>query len=322
VRLRSRGFLSALPWFGCLGLWLSFGLGFGFGFIGPGAVAGPSGFAGPGASGGLGGIAGSGALRASSADVRSTGRVSSAKGVFEAGYSETYASNWSGYAQHTDDKGRFTALEDDWVVPAVTPAATGTEYAAQWIGIGGYSDNTLVQAGILETAHNGKTSYEAWTEILPAPAVAIAGLTVSKGNEIKTVVEEDSTNRWNMSVYDLTTGKSGGRTVDYESSGESAEAILERPEVGSGLATLAKTTPVVFKPGYYSIAVVGHPSWKPLVSVAPASVADLTEIFMTTGTGTGIGGGKKVIATPSAPSSAGNGFSVADGTKSPSPPAD
>jgi hypothetical protein len=317
VRLRSRGFRSALPWFGCLclGLALLIGFGFGFGFAGAG---GPSGSGGPG---GIGGPSGLGGVRTSSAGFYSTGRVSSAPAELEAGYSETYAANWSGYAQHTDDEGRFTALEDDWVVPTVTPAASGTQYSAQWVGIGGYSDKTLVQAGILETTHNGKTSYEAWTEILPAPAVAISGLTISKGNEIKTVVEERSTNVWNMSVYDLATGKSGGRNVDYKSSGESAEVILERPEVGSALATLAETSPVIFEPGSYSIASAGHPSWRPLVSVVPASVADLTEIFMTNGTGTGIGGGKKVIASPSAPSSAGNGFSVADGTKSPSPPA-
>jgi Peptidase A4 family len=318
VRLRSRGFRSALPWFSCLGLCLGLALWIGLGIGGAGEVSesgGLSGLGGPGASGAPG------ALRASSAGVPSNRRISSATAVLEAGYSETYASNWSGYAQHTDDGGRFTALEDDWVVPAVTPAASGTQYAAQWIGIGGYSDKTLVQAGILETAHDGKTSYEAWTEILPAPAVAVGGLTVNKGNQIKTVVEEVSTNRWNMSVYDLTTGKSGGRTVDYKSSGESAEAILERPEVGSSLASLAETSPVIFEPGYYSVAAAGHASWRPLVSVAPASTADLSEIFMTTGTGTGIGDGKKVIASPSAPSSAGNAFSVADGTKSPSSPA-
>jgi hypothetical protein len=132
-------------------------------------------------------------------------------------------------------------------------------------------------------------------------------------------LEEVSANIWKMTVYDLTTGKSGGRTVDYKASGESAEAILERPEVGSGLATLATSSTVTFDPGSYSTASAGHLSWKPLASAVSASVADLTEIFMTDGTNKN--GTKNVIASPSAPNSAGNGFSIADGSKSPPPPA-
>jgi len=219
--------------------------------------------------------------------------------------------NWSGYAQSTKTDGTFTAVKDYWTVPTVTTKA-GDQYSSDWVGIDGFSNQTLVQDGTEADNINGTVKYDAWTEILPASEVVIPGLVISPGNSMEGLVEETKPGTWKMTVFDLTTGKSGGRTVKYSSPGLSVEVIHERPEVGGGLANLATTTNVTFDPGSLSTAPPGTPTWKPLLKVVTG--ATLNEIFMLNNPGTAI------IASPSAPDSDSDGFTVADGATSPPPP--
>ena len=219
--------------------------------------------------------------------------------------------NWSGYAQSTKTDGVFTAVKDYWTVPTVTTKA-GDQYSSDWVGIGGFSDNSLVQDGTEADNIGGTAKYDAWTEILPASEVVIPGLVIKPGDSMEGLVQETKAGTWKMTVFDLTTGKSGGRTVPYSSSGLSVEAIHERPELNTGLSNLATTTNVTFDPGSLSTAPPGTPTWKPLLKVVTG--ATLNEIFMLNNPGTAI------IASPSAPDSDSDGFTVADGATSPPPP--
>jgi hypothetical protein len=222
------------------------------------------------------------------------------------------STNWSGYVQSAKTHGTFTAAEDFWTVPKVTTKA-GSQYSADWVGIGGFNDSSLVQDGTEADNVNGTAFYRAWTEILPAPEVVISGLTIHPGDKMEGLVEEIKAGTWAMTVKDLTTGSSGGRTVSYSSSGLSVEAIHERPKVNGIFAALATTTNVTFDPGSFSTAAPGSPSFKPLLK--PATGATLKELFMVNNAGT------KIIAAPSAADSDGDGFAVADGSTSPPPPA-
>jgi peptidase A4-like protein len=222
------------------------------------------------------------------------------------------SSNWGGYAQSATAKSKFKAVKDFWKVPTVNTSASGNQFSADWVGIGGFSDQTLVQDGTEADHVNGHAQYDAWTEIIPAPEVVIKGLAIHPGDRMEGIVQETKPGTWKMTVMDLTTGKSGGRTVQYNSSGKSVEAIHERPEVNGSLANLAKTNNVSFVPGSFSTAAPGTLSWKPLLKAATG--ATVNEIFMVNN------GGTAVIASPSAPSSKGDGFTMADGSKSPAPP--
>lgn len=222
------------------------------------------------------------------------------------------SSNWGGYAQSTSAKSKFKAVRAFWKVPTVNTSASGSQFAADWVGIGGFNDQTLVQDGTEADNINGHAQYAAWTEIIPAPEVRISGLTIHPGDRMEGIVQETKSGTWKMTVKDLTTGKSGGRTVKYNSSGQSVEAIHERPEVNGSLASLAKTNNVTFDPGSFSTAAPGTLSWKPLLRAATG--ATVNEIFMVNNAGTAI------IASPSAPDSDGDGFTMADGAKSPPPP--
>jgi Peptidase A4 family len=223
------------------------------------------------------------------------------------------SANWSGYAQNNGTKtGPFTGAEATFVVPTVAEPHTGNQYSADWVGIGGYNEDTLVQDGVEADNANGTPVYQAWTEILPAASVPLK-LTIHPGDKIKATVRETAVNSWTMSVADLTQGTQASRTVGYDSHGASAEMILERPEVGSGLTSLAKTTKVVFNPGGVTTTAPGSTAvYTPFL--IPISGQNLFEIEMTNNSGS------TVIATPSAPSSNGKGMAVADGSVAPNPP--
>jgi len=75
--------------------------------------------------------------------------------------------NWSGYV---DTGAQFTGVSGSWVVPAVQDSAP-TQASATWIGIDGFSDDTLIQTGTEQITSGGATSYDAWYELLPADPV-------------------------------------------------------------------------------------------------------------------------------------------------------
>ncbi len=221
------------------------------------------------------------------------------------------STNWSGYAQAPTSAGPYKAVMSTWKVAAVTEPKSGNQYSSDWVGIDGFNNSTLVQCGTESDNIGGKAVYDAWTEILPASEVVISGLAIHAGDRIQALVEETSANTWKMQVKDLTTGKSGGRTVSYTTPGNSVEVIHERPEINGSLASLAKTGRVTQDPGFYGTTINKAPA-VPLMNAATG--ATVYQIFMLNNAGT------TVIASPSVPDSDNDGFTVADSATSPPPP--
>ena len=231
--------------------------------------------------------------------------------------------NWSGYAQR-GKKGTFMGVEASWTVPTVSTSPPGSQYSSDWVGVGGFSDRTLVQAGTLGDNVGGTAEYQAWTEILPAAEVPLS-MVVNPGDSITTVVQETSPDVWLMQVADNSTSVTQSRTVSYKSSGRSVEAIHEATTVCSPrctVGTLATTTNATFDPGFYTSAL--QPTFQPILTPAITKervtkkgtilkFATMFELVMTDKTGA-------TIATPSAPDSDSDGFTVADGSAMPGPP--
>ena len=238
------------------------------------------------------------------------------------------STNWAGYVQSSTTNHTFTAVSDTFDVPTADPgAAVGTQYVADWVGIGGFAgrDRTLVQTGIqteLTTKSKGgptTVSYDAWTETLPQPEKPLA-LTLNPGDEVTASVQQKAKNTWIMTVDDVTTGQVGTKTVKYHSKGLSAEAIHERPCLRgpcaySDLATLAQTSDVTFDPGSFSESAPGtDPVDVPLLDSIESGLT-LTEVEMTDDDNP-----PDTIAIASAPSATDDGFTVADGSSPPPPP--
>jgi hypothetical protein len=228
--------------------------------------------------------------------------------------------NWSGYAQVATRRHTFTSVTDTIVVPTVTSSMAGTQEAADWIGIGGYGSPTLVQAGVqtvASTANNQTTvTYDAWTEVLPQNENPLP-LIISAGDTVTVMVQETATNTWLLLVRDGS--QVASRTVRYRSRGLSVEAIHERPCVqapcddAGHLADLAQTSDVTFGPGTFSESAPGLvPVSEPLLGTA--ANATLRYLPMVADDGS------TVIAIPSAPDSAQDSFTVADGSTTPPAP--
>ncbi|HLM95461.1 MAG TPA: G1 family glutamic endopeptidase [Acidimicrobiales bacterium] len=233
--------------------------------------------------------------------------------------------NWSGYVQATGRGSRvYTGVTTTFVVTTVNTSVPGDQYSADWVGIGGFDTNKLVQAGVEEDNVGGRALYQAWTEILPQSESPLS-LAVSPGDTIHVTVRETANARnrhkqWVMTVADATTGRSAGLTVKYNISGSSAEAIHERPCIGSPcsdhLATLATTSAATFDPAYFTTSAPNAAAvYQPLLR--PTTGATLYDIAMFPSNATAT---TPAIATPSNANGHADGFTVADGSAVPGPP--
>ncbi|HZD65894.1 MAG TPA: G1 family glutamic endopeptidase, partial [Acidimicrobiales bacterium] len=166
------------------------------------------------------------------------------------------STNWSGYDKGALDTGStFQSISGHWTVPTVSQHTPGqAESSATWIGIGGgcvnmtqgcsVTDPTLIQAGTEQDVNaQGKPSYSAWWEILPAPSISTS-MPVHPGDHMSATIKGPGV--WTITVKDLTDGQSFTQTVPYASTMDSAEWIQEAPtEIGSGgvaQATLPNST--------------------------------------------------------------------------------
>ena len=74
--------------------------------------------------------------------------------------------NWAGYAV-SESSPTVTSVLGSWIVQPAQPNVNAT-YSSQWIGIGGFSDSSLIQTGTESDYYNGSAHYDAWYELLPA----------------------------------------------------------------------------------------------------------------------------------------------------------
>jgi hypothetical protein len=213
--------------------------------------------------------------------------------------------NWFGYDQGTLEQGGklFTSISGNWTVPTATQHTAGqAEDSADWIGIGGgcvdsgctASDSTLIQTGTeQDVSATGGASYDAWYELVPAPEFEISSMTIEPGDQMHASISEPvaDSDVWDITIEDLTRDESYSTSVPYSSTEDTAEWIEETPlEIGTdaGFAALPNLT----DPAFTDAETNG-------------SSADLTtseEIQLVDSSGA-------VIGTPSAPNSAGDGFS-------------
>jgi hypothetical protein len=146
------------------------------------------------------------------------------------------STNWSG---QISSGSTFTGVSADWVVPTVQP----TPYSgasATWIGIDGglASPNSIIQTGTAQATSGGVTSYFAWYELFPEPAVTFGA--VSPGDQMAASITHDSGSTWILSISDVTSGNSASGPLAYTGPGDSAEWIEELPTVeGAAQPTLA-----------------------------------------------------------------------------------
>jgi hypothetical protein len=216
------------------------------------------------------------------------------------------SSNWFGYNQGSIEQGSklFNSITGNWTVPRATQhTRKQDEYSSDWIGIGGgcvdasclVTDSTLIQTGTeQDVAANGKASYSAWWELIPAPSLTITSIMVRPGDRMHASIAEvvPDSNVWTIAIKDLTNGQSYTTTVPYSSTHATAEWIEETPLIlgtNAGFAALPKLTSPAF-----DLATTNG---------APASLQASEEMQLVDSNG-------KVIGAPSAPDRDADGFNA------------
>lgn len=208
-----------------------------------------------------------------------------------------HSSNWSGIAVTGQV---YTQAAGSWTVPTVI-GTPGNRYASDWVGIGGYSSGDLIHAGTSEQYTGGHASYNAWTEILPAPEVVIQGFHVRPGDVMTVDITKGSGNAWTIVVTDATESEVFTKHLTYSSGESSAEWIHEAP--GGSIVDIASTTNTDFYRGTVNgSTVIGGAGAQHRIQLVGAAPGDTK-------------------ATPSKLNSDKDGFAVADGSTAPKPPA-
>jgi hypothetical protein len=165
-----------------------------------------------------------------------------------------YSQNWAGIVD-SGSIGGFSAssiftLWGEFNEPIAQQAfgtCSGTVYSAIWIGIDGYGSTTdVLQAGGEADAlcSGGRTypTYYLWFEWYPADGYTITNLPVSPGDDVSLQLVADSpttaslyiTNETTNNFVSLSFSAPGGTQL----TGNSAEWVIERPEIGKSLGTL------------------------------------------------------------------------------------
>jgi hypothetical protein len=158
--------------------------------------------------------------------------------------------DWAGYiitSGFANPKPVVTSVSGSWIVPEITSSQQDT-FSAIWIGIGGQSDQTLIQIGTEQDSIDGQPAYSAWYEALPDYSTDISEMNISKGDKITASISliDSSNSVWLVSIEDESTGQRFEKNIFYESSKLSAEWIVERPTINNIFGGLAQFSSVTF----------------------------------------------------------------------------
>ena len=207
------------------------------------------------------------------------------------GLSQVDSTNWAGYA---DTGSSFSKVSASWTEPTGKSSGSTTSLAAFWVGIDGYSSDSVEQDGTLIESYEGTVYYYDWWELYPENDVQTVA-SVSPGDHITSTVTRSGSS-YTLSVTDSThTADSFSTTQTYSGAADSsAEWIAEAPSGSSGVYPLND-----FGSWTDSSSTVTEGSTAGVIS----SFTD-DEITMVDSSG-------NVKAQPSALTSGGNGFSVA-----------
>ena len=237
------------------------------------------------------------------------------------------SSNWSGYAVSNSKSGTYESVSAEWSVPSVkvqastqptswwgrfvqwlqslfggqSSTSTKDSYSATWIGIDGFNDNSLIQAGTAQNVVGGHAQYYAWWEILPNSETTISTneYPVSAGDKIIAHITHQTGGTWSIYMGNRTKGWIFQKTnISYNGPQTSAEWIEEAPLLNGQLAALADYGQVTFT----NCSVNGT---NPNLQVQDGGVM--------------VQNGQQ-ISTPSVPSSTADAFAVEYGSTQPQPP--
>jgi Peptidase A4 family len=153
------------------------------------------------------------------------------------GLSQVESTNWSGYA---DTGSGFSTVTGSWTEPTGTCSGRTESLAAFWVGIDGYSSDSVEQDGTLIECYRGTAYYYTWWEMYPTNAIQVVGSTLRPGDAISASVVRSGSS-YTLKVTDSTHTANSFTTTQTCSScaNSSAEWIAEAPSSSSGVLPLS-----------------------------------------------------------------------------------
>jgi Peptidase A4 family len=148
--------------------------------------------------------------------------------------------NWSGYAAQAAKQ--FTEVSASWLQPSVDCGVSGESAAAFWIGLDGYTNDTVEQIGTKATCDDGTPAYTAWWQMYPDSPTFLpsSSYPVTAKDTLSASVTRSGTS------YTLTMTSSAGWTYSTMQTGSDANSSAEWiassppcPTCSSGFAPLA-----------------------------------------------------------------------------------
>jgi peptidase A4-like protein len=208
-----------------------------------------------------------------------------------AGLTQVQSTNWSGYA---DTGSSFSKITASWKEPSALSCGFTISLAAFWVGIDGYSSDSVEQDGTLIECYFGTVYQYTWWEMYPTNDIQTVGSTLAAGDSIAASVVR-SGDGYTLAVTDSTHPANSFSTTQTcsDCANSSAEWIAEAPSGSAGVYPLTD-----FGSWSASSATVTGGSTSGVIS----SFTD-DEITM-------IDSSSNVKAQPGALNGSGNGFSV------------
>ncbi|MFZ0320183.1 MAG: G1 family glutamic endopeptidase [Candidatus Sulfotelmatobacter sp.] len=125
----------------------------------------------------------------------------------------SYNTIWAGYAVTGSD---FSLVQGSWIVTAVDCTKTPNSDSSEWVGIDGWSSNTVEQIGT-DADCNGKTPfYYVWYEFFPLNTVVISDVSIAPGNKFSAMVNYAGDSEYVVSITNDTTGESFSKKVQFK----------------------------------------------------------------------------------------------------------
>jgi len=153
------------------------------------------------------------------------------------GQTQVQSCNWSGYA---DTGSSFSKVSASWTEPGATCSKRTEQLAAFWVGIDGYSSDSVEQDGTIIECYEGTAYQYTWWEMYPTNDIQVVGESLAAGDAITATVTRSGTS-YTLTVTDATHTADSFSTTQTcsDCDNSSAEWIAEAPSGSSGVYPLA-----------------------------------------------------------------------------------
>jgi hypothetical protein len=173
------------------------------------------------------------------------------------------SNNWSGY---TLANAHYTAVGGTFTVPSAHYMAGSS--VCEWVGIDGWADSSLLQAGVDEIpGTGGRVVFQPWWEVLPAPQIPVFSVEVHAGDTVRVTIGQNGRGKWAITLSDVTNGETFETRQNYDGPASSAEWVVEADTPDNGGATgTTMLAPFVPNVSFSDLAVGQAPVAQPTVS--------------------------------------------------------